>query len=315
MSSVNSNPKDLLNQLTMALGTSGSYNKYMLATAVTPQGTSVFKINDLKDMRIVTKHGSKMLRCKVSNNDLKTDGKNYSKKAKELKEQTQSLATITFSLVDKIGDICVPFLETQICFPLYVPKPIPLAVENLPAISDGWIGFEPIKTPQENGWHRASPTGMGWFVWVQTRVRNGGFVTASWNEARRILRVWCKGGASSEGDGIVGINDKYQWNLWEAMIPSSTPGAAALVSKDEDMFNGNGNQTQNGYIEFRNCSGNLCITAGSAICYLEKGAVDRTDEYTCQGPRPNWLRMVPTNGGIGQFTPCSTKYNVQTCYL
>jgi hypothetical protein len=292
MSSINSSPKALLNQLTMNLNISGSYQKCILATAVTPRGTKVFKINDLKDMSIITKNGIKMLKCKVSNKDLKVDEKKFSKKAKELKEQTQSLEVITFSLIDEIK-ICIPFLDTQICnrIPLYkIPK-----VENLPPISDGKTGFKPV-IQQKNGWFQASETGAGQYVWVRTSSVYDGYKTASWNEKRRILRVWCKGMKTPVDETWLGIPETYGniWNLWEAMIPSSTDGAAALVSQDEDMFNGRGNNQGNGNIEFINCSGVLCITPGSQECKLEKGFSDLTDLYICPGNTPNWVRSVDT---------------------
>ena len=60
ISSVNSNPKNLFHQLKTALYDSpSSYNKYIVATVVTSQGTSVFEINDVKDIMLVKKNGKK----------------------------------------------------------------------------------------------------------------------------------------------------------------------------------------------------------------------------------------------------------------
>jgi hypothetical protein len=306
MSSINSSPESLLKQFTLRLKASGGYQRFILATAVTPQGTNVFKIKDLKDISIVIKNGIKMLKCKVSNKDLKIDGKKYSKKAKELKEQTQSLAVVNFSLIGEIK-FCTPLIlpgteiDTEICIPIPTYN-IP-TVENLPPISDGIIGFAPVNPTPQNGWYQASQTGWGQYVWVlldSGSVINNGYITATWNEKRCILRVWCKGrGApSTEGD----INYIYRWSLWEAMIPTSIVGAAARVSRDEDMFNGRGNNRNNGNIEFRNCSGTLCITPGSQPCNFEKGVFYWKDKYVCPGSQPNWVRVVDTT--MGRFSPC-----------
>lgn len=312
MSSVNSSPKALLKQFTSRLNASGGYQKCILATAVTPQGTNVFKIKDLKDISIVIKNGIKMLKWKVSNKDLKIDGKKYSKKAKELKEQTQSSAVINFSLIGEIK-FCVPLLlpgteiDTEICIPIPTYN-IP-TVENLPPISDGVTGFLPVNPIQRNGWFQASETGAGQYVWILiTSVINDGYINATWNEKKRILRVWCRGTKVKTDDTFIGIPETYtnQWILWEATIPSSTDGAAALVSQDEDMFNGRGNNRINGNIEFHNCSGVLCITPFSQPCKLDKGFSDLTDLYICPGSQPNWVRRVATANG--KKSPCWNSY-------
>ena len=290
ISSVNSNPKNLVDKLKDMLSNShSSYNKYYVATAVTSQGTSVFKINDVNDIMLVNKKGTKMLKLRVSNKDLfRVSNKdldyvgNYSKEAIEVKEQ-RSNAVLAMSIPGyiTIGEFCFP--GTTTCFPFLFPKPIP-DVDVAPPLSDGLTGFQAIRTNFVNGWHQASTTGAGAWVWVQTPIFNGDFITGSWNEERRTLRVWCK--------GRTGIFGESRWKLWEAAIP-------------ESMFFGYGNG-ERGNIEFRNCDGNLCITAGSLPCKK----VDAITNQCQEEKRPKWLLEVKNYGAIDKTTPC-TRENIR----
>lgn len=286
-----SNPKNLVDKLKDILyNCNSSYNKYYVATAVTSQGTSVFKINDVNDIMLVNKKGIKMLKFSVSNKDLDSVGI-YSKETTELKKQSSNaVLAMSISRFIPIGNVCVPIYFpgipnpiNTICTPTYVPRPIP-NVEVAPPLSDGLTGFQPIRTNFVNGWHQASTTGAGAWVWVQTPVLNGDFITGSWNEERRILRVWCKGRS-----GTLGFS---KWILWEAAIP-------------ESMFFGYGNG-ENGNIEFRNCDGNLCITALSLPC------LKISDVNFCQEESGGfkWLQEVKDYGAIDNTTPC-TRENIR----
>lgn len=292
-----SNPKNLVDKLKDILyNCNSSYNKYYVATAVTSQGTSVFKINDVNDIMLVNKKGTKgskgtkMLKFSVSNKDLDSVGL-YSKKTIELKKQsTDAVFAMSISRFIPISKTCVPIYVpgnpipiNTICTPIYAPRPIP-NVDVAPPLSDGLTGFQPIRTNFVNGWHQASTTGAGVWVWVQTPVLNGDFITGSWNEERRILRVWCKGRS-----GVLGYS---KWKLWEAAIP-------------ESMFFGNGNG-ENGNIEFRNCGGNLCISALSLPC------VKISDVNFCpeESDRVKWLQEVKNYGALDNTTPC-TRENIR----
>ena len=281
-----SNPKNLVDKLKDILyNCNSSYNKYYVATAVTCQGTSVFKINDVNDIMLVNKKGTKMLKFSVSNKDLDSVG-TYSIETIELKKQSSN-AVLAMSIPGyiTISEFCFPDITgTTICFPFLIPKSIP-NVTVAPPLSDGLTGFQAIRTNIVNGWHQASTTGAGAWVWVQTPVFNGDFITGSWNEEMRTLRVWCKGRTD-----ILGA----QWKLWEAAIPKS-------MFRIYDDGYGNG---EYGNIEFRNCNGNLCITSLSLPC------VSKFNFCPEESGRLKWLQEVKNYNPIDKTTPC-TRENIR----
>jgi len=319
ISSVNSNPENIVNKLTTALyGTSESYFKSIMVTAVTLKGEqSVFKIKDVEDVTVVNKNGKKLLKFKVSNSDLTPTG-SFSKKATELKQQN-GFSILNVSIRDPSKEICfflpgvpiIPGLEkpTKICF----PERRVTHVDTAPAISDGLTGFAPVTTPQENGWHRASTDLYGSWVFIQTKAQNGSYITCSWNESTCTLRAWCKGETDPAGES--------GWTLWEAAIPSSKPGAACFVDDEKSMFFGNGNSTNNGVIEFRNCDGYLCITPFSFRCGESCCGNGNYCKYECSeksGPncRPKWIQPVPPIPSVrGIYSPCPSGPTQVPCYL
>ena len=133
------------------------------------------------------------------------------------------------------------------------------------------------------GWHQASPTGFfGSWVYVATTVNNGASTTGSWNENRRILRVWIRGCRGNNN------NTENVWSLWEVgPIP-------------ENYFSGNG-RGEGGNIEFSNCCGSICVQRcerNPIVC------------WSCTVQRPNWVRRVMTTHRAN--SPCDI--GIPTCY-
>ena len=163
------------------------------------------------------------------------------------------------------------------------PNPQYESINTLPSISDGLTGFLPITTPRVNGWHRASPTGFGSWVFVDF-ANHGSYITASWNEDKLILRVWTRGC----GNAIL----ENQWILWEiGPIPKKY------------LLGGGRND---GNITFSSCCGTICTDQ----------CVKNGDSWNCVlGPvtNPNWIRQVTQSKGIN--SPCPIGRVGVPCYF
>jgi hypothetical protein len=154
-------------------------------------------------------------------------------------------------------------------------------INPLPPISDGLTGFEPIRIEPRPRVFQASSENFGRWVFLLNHVNNGSYITASWNENKRILRAWFRACSSLENT----------WRLYEiGPIPP-------------EYFFGQG-WDENRNITFRNCCGRPCAD----LCYLSNNT------HVCRrSGLPNWIREVSSITGI--HSPCpSTRQNVP-CYL
>jgi hypothetical protein len=159
-------------------------------------------------------------------------------------------------------------------------------INPLPPISDGLTGFSPLTPTREAGVYQGSGNFGSW-VFLTNSVRNGSYITASWNEDRRILRAWFRDCAERSN----------VWQLYEiGPIPTN-------------YFFGNG-WDENRNITFRNCCAGPCPDRCYPVSNLH---ICRRRE------RPNWVRRVAPQPGrpnvTGVHSPCpNTRENVP-CYL
>ena len=165
------------------------------------------------------------------------------------------------------------------------PDPQYKSIDPLPPISDGITGFVPITTPRVNGWHRASPT--GWGSWVFVDYANwGSYITASWNEDKLILRVWTRGC----GNAIL----EKTWRLWEiGPIP-------------QEYFGGGGRNQGN--ITFSSCCNNICTDQ----CKKDG------NYWNCvlsSDTNPNWIRDLKVQDYVGINSPCPNTRDAVPCYF
>jgi hypothetical protein len=170
------------------------------------------------------------------------------------------------------------------------PAPQYEDINPLPPISDGLTGFVPVTTPMVTGCHKVSDTVYGSWVFICTKVNNGRYITASWNEEKRILRAWLRGCSLRENN----------WRLWEiGPIP-------------EKYFFGGGRDPY-GNITFQNCCGFLCT---------DQCQPDGDNYYCVKTPNPNWIReltapspdaVIPSEEGF--YSPCPGDIRYVPCYL